>query len=55
MYLIPKAHHTLSVGLQLGMVYKKVNTQQLLWDEQYNDGYFDSDLPSGKSFSEVHD
>ncbi|MBP6643127.1 MAG: PorP/SprF family type IX secretion system membrane protein [Flavobacteriales bacterium] len=44
----PKSHHTLSVGLQLGLVYKKVNTQQLLWDEQYNDGYFDSDLPSGE-------
>lgn len=41
------AHHSLSIGVHLGMVYKKVNNQQLLWDSQYNGGYFDSDLPSG--------
>lgn len=44
----PKAHHTLSVGVHLGLLYKKVNDQQLLWDAQYNDGYFNSDLPSGE-------
>jgi type IX secretion system PorP/SprF family membrane protein len=42
------AHHTLSVGVHLGLVYKKVNNQQLLWDSQYDDGYFNSDLPSGE-------
>lgn len=42
------AHHTLSVGVHMGLIYKKVNDQQLLWDSQYNDGYFDSDLPSGE-------
>ncbi|HQW05668.1 MAG: PorP/SprF family type IX secretion system membrane protein [Flavobacteriales bacterium] len=42
------AHHSLSIGVHLGMVYKKVNNQQLLWDSQYNGGYFDSDLPSGE-------
>ncbi|HMC96815.1 MAG TPA: PorP/SprF family type IX secretion system membrane protein [Flavobacteriales bacterium] len=44
-----KAHHTLSVGMNLGLIYKKVNDQQLLWDAQYADGYFNSDLPSGES------
>jgi type IX secretion system PorP/SprF family membrane protein len=44
----PKAHHTLSVGVNLGLIYKKVNDQQLLWDSQYADGYFNSDLPSGE-------
>ncbi|HQV52003.1 MAG: PorP/SprF family type IX secretion system membrane protein [Flavobacteriales bacterium] len=44
----PKAKHTLSVGVHLGLLYKKMNDQQLLWDAQYNDGYFNSDLPSGE-------
>lgn len=45
----PRADHTLSVGVNLGLIYKKVNDQQLLWDMQYNDGYFDGDLPSGEN------
>lgn len=43
-----KARHTLSVGANLGLIYKKVNDQDLVWDMQYNDGYFDSDLPTGE-------
>ena len=42
------AGHTLSVGAHIGLLYKKVNSQQLLWDNQYSNGYFDSDLPSGE-------
>lgn len=45
----PKGHHTLSAGVQLGLMYKKINDQQLVWDAQYSDGYFDTDLPSGES------
>ncbi len=45
-----KAHHTLSVGVTLGLIYKKLNDQQLVWDAQYADGYFDSDLPTGEYF-----
>ncbi|MBP6575165.1 MAG: PorP/SprF family type IX secretion system membrane protein [Flavobacteriales bacterium] len=45
-----KANHTLSVGVNLGLIYKKVNDQQLVWDAQYDNGYFNSDLPSGESF-----
>ena len=44
------AKHTLSVGLKAGIIYKKVNDADLLFDQQYNDGYFDDDLPSGESF-----
>lgn len=44
-----KADHTLSVGATLGLIYKKVNDEELLWDVQYNDGYFDNDLPTGES------
>lgn len=43
-----RADHTLSVGANLGLIYKKVNDQDLVWDMQYNDGYFDSDLASGE-------
>jgi type IX secretion system PorP/SprF family membrane protein len=43
-----KADHTLSVGVNLGLIYKKINDQQLVWDAQYDDGYFNSDLPSGE-------
>ncbi|WKZ65679.1 MAG: PorP/SprF family type IX secretion system membrane protein [Flavobacteriales bacterium] len=45
----PKGHHTLSAGVQLGLVYKKINDQQLVWDAQYSNGNFDSDLPSGEN------
>jgi type IX secretion system PorP/SprF family membrane protein len=44
----PKANYTLSAGVTLGLIYKKVNDQQLVWDAQYDDGYFNSDLPSGE-------
>jgi type IX secretion system PorP/SprF family membrane protein len=42
------ADHTLSAGVNLGLIYKKVNDQELLWDLQYNDGFFDDDLPNGE-------
>ena len=44
-----KAKHTLSGGLNVGLIYKKVNDQQLVWDAQYSDGHFDTDLPSGEN------
>src|SRR5690606_12858981 len=43
------AKATLSGGVSLGLIYKKVNDQQLVWDAQYDDGYFDTDLPSGEN------
>lgn len=43
-----KANHTLSVGVALGLIYKKVNDQELVWDMQYDDGNFNTDLPSGE-------
>ncbi|MBL7953290.1 MAG: PorP/SprF family type IX secretion system membrane protein [Flavobacteriales bacterium] len=43
-----KANHTLSVGVNLGLLYKKINDQQLVWDAQYDQGYFNTDLPSGE-------
>ncbi|MCB0792529.1 MAG: PorP/SprF family type IX secretion system membrane protein [Flavobacteriales bacterium] len=44
------APHSLSVGLNAGLIYKKVKDEDLLFDQQYNDGYFDPDLPSGETF-----
>jgi hypothetical protein len=31
------------------LIYKKLNDQQLVWDAQYDDGYFNTDLPSGET------
>ena len=33
------AEHTLSVGLRAGIIYKKISEPELLFDQQYNDGY----------------
>jgi len=43
-----EAHHTLSVGVKAGLIYKKVNDADLLFDAQYNNGFFDPDLPTGE-------
>lgn len=40
----------LSAGLQLGFIYKRVNDPNLVFDNQYTNGLFDSDLPSGEGF-----
>jgi type IX secretion system PorP/SprF family membrane protein len=49
----PRANHTLSAGVNLGMIYKKVNDQQMVWDAQYDDGFFNTDLPSGEAFQKA--
>lgn len=46
----PKAKHTLSAGVNLGAIYKKVNDNKLVWDAQYDRDHFNSDLPSGEDF-----
>ncbi len=43
------AKHTLSVGLKAGLMYKKINDADLLFDAQYNGSYFDADLPNGEN------
>lgn len=44
------ARHILSAGVNLGLIYKKMNDQQLVWDAQYDNGNFNTDLPSGENF-----
>ncbi|HMN04494.1 MAG TPA: PorP/SprF family type IX secretion system membrane protein [Flavobacteriales bacterium] len=46
----PKAKHTLSAGMNLGLIYKKINDSKLVWDAQYDRDHFNSDLPSGEDF-----
>ncbi len=46
----PKAKHTLSAGINLGMIYKKVNDSKLIWDAQYDRDHFNGDLPTGENF-----
>lgn len=45
-----RAKHTLSVGVVLGLEYKKVNDDKLTWDVQYDRNHFNTDLPSGEFF-----
>jgi type IX secretion system PorP/SprF family membrane protein len=43
--------HFLSVGLQAGMIVKGLKANKLTFDNQYTNGNFDPDLPSGESFA----
>ncbi len=43
-------NYTLSAGVNLGLIYKKVNDSKLVWDAQYDRDHFDSDLPTGEAF-----
>ncbi len=42
------SRYILSGGFNLGLLYKKLNDQQLVWDAQYDNGHFNTDLPSGE-------
>jgi type IX secretion system PorP/SprF family membrane protein len=42
--------HKLSVGLQLGVIYKSTRIDEYLFDNQYSAGTFDADLPTGEVF-----
>ncbi|OIP03525.1 MAG: hypothetical protein AUJ97_04370 [Bacteroidetes bacterium CG2_30_32_10] len=44
----------MSVGLQIGFIYKSIKKNELLFDQQYTDGTFDPDLPSGETFIRYH-
>jgi type IX secretion system PorP/SprF family membrane protein len=43
--------HLLTVGLQAGLINKNVKDNKLVFDQQYSNGNFDPDLPSGESFA----
>jgi len=42
--------HLLTTGLQAGVIYKNTNNLDLLFDNQYSQGAFHSELPSEESF-----
>lgn len=42
----------LFVGLQAGFLYKSINQNQLIFDNQYENGSFNSDKPSGEAMDE---
>lgn len=44
--------HSLSVGLQLGGIYKKTKQKELVFDQQYSNGVFNPNLPSGEDFDQ---
>ena len=52
-YLItdPKSkEYLISAGLQLGFIYKRINSAKLTFDQQYDENYLNIDLPSGEYF-----
>ena len=42
--------HLLTTGLQVGLIYKNINTKDLLFDAQYWNGTFSSELSSNETF-----
>ncbi len=46
--------HYLSTGLQIGMIYKNLNENRLLFNNQWYEGVFDSDLPTGEALDKYH-
>lgn len=46
-------NYTLSAGINMGLIYKKVNDDKLVWDAQYDRDHFDSDLPTGELFQKM--
>jgi len=42
--------HHLCVGIHAGFIHKKMRTNSFTFDSQYNNGIFDSDIPSGEIF-----
>ncbi len=47
--------HYLAGGLQVGMIYKNIDENRMIFDNQWNDGVFDDDLPSGESLEKYHE
>jgi type IX secretion system PorP/SprF family membrane protein len=43
-------HHSLTAGLQLGLVHKRIDPAAVTTDSQYDEGGFDPSLPTGESF-----
>ncbi len=44
-------YQILSVGISGGIIQRRINTNDLTWDEQYNGVAYDATLPNGESFS----
>lgn len=42
--------HKLCVGLQTGIIHKKIRSRDYTFDRQYINGGFDTDIPAGESF-----
>ncbi len=46
--------HYLAGGLQVGLIYKNLNENRLIFDNQWDGSNFDSDLPSGEALDKYH-
>lgn len=45
--------HLLNAGLQMGLIYKNINNSDLLFESQYEEGQFNSSLPSNENFNRL--
>ena len=45
-----QSEHLLTTGIQAGVIYKNTNNLDLVFDNQYNNGTFHSELPSQEDF-----
>lgn len=48
-----QSKHLLTTGIQLGFIVKSANENNLIFDQQYTEGTFDPDLPTGESFNKT--
>lgn len=53
-WAIKQKDHHVSFGLQLGTINTSVNTSALYFNNQYNDGGFNTTIPSGESFNNTN-
>lgn len=47
---VKNSDYLLSVGLQVGFIYKRINVDNMTFDQQYETGNFNPDLVSGENF-----
>ena len=45
--------YMITTGVQLGLLYKRLNTNNLIFDSQWDQKHFDSDLPSMETFNKT--
>lgn len=50
----PNPDYVISVGLHAGLIYKNIKDNKLVFDNQWSDGGFDNDMPTGENFENAY-